>query len=164
MATDYGMSLAAAARVAAYIERLETALTAHQSGEYAAVKDMQCLATIAREAEANVKGQEANAVFALQLKREAEARAAEWIDRCHQSEARALKAEAMCEWMAEELVVSGWCRPDGERENAPCQEDGEGRRRHVPAGDHEQHRRCSARSRGTCCECALKAAEEAVRR
>ena len=53
----------------------------------------------------------------------------------------ALKAEAMCEWLAEELVDSGWCRPDGERENAPCQEDGE-----------------------TCCECALKAAEEAVRR
>ncbi len=31
-------------RLAAYIERLETALTAHQSGEYAAVKDMQRLA------------------------------------------------------------------------------------------------------------------------
>jgi len=133
-------------------------------GKDVALEAAHELATIAREAEANVKGQEANAVFALQLKREAEARAAEWIDRCYQSEARALKAEAMCEWMAEELVVSGWCRPDGERENAPCQEDGEGRRRHVPAGDHEQHRRCSARSRGTCCECALKAAEEAVRR
>ena len=104
------------------------------------------LATIAREAEANVKGQEANAVFALQLKREAEARAAEWIDRCYQSEARALKAEAMCEWMAEELVVSGWCRPDGERENAPC---------------HAMSRR---RRGETCCECALRAAEEAVRR
>ena len=82
MATDYGMSLAAAARVAAYIERLETALTAHQSGEYAAVKDMQCLATIAREAEA---GRD------------------EWINRCHESEERALKAEAMCGWLAGEL-------------------------------------------------------------
>jgi len=47
------------------------------------------LATIAREAEANAKGQEANAVFALQLKRDAEE--------------RALKAEAMCEWLAGEL-------------------------------------------------------------
>ena len=52
------------------------------------------LAIIAREAEANAKGQEANVVFALQLKREAEARAAEWIDRCYESEERALKAEA----------------------------------------------------------------------
>ena len=63
------------------------------------------LAAIAREAEANAKGQEANAVFALQLKREAEADAAEWIDRCYQSEERALKAEAMCEWLAGEVAM-----------------------------------------------------------
>ena len=34
------------------------------------------------------------------IAREAEARAAEWIDRCYQSEERALKAEAMCKWLA----------------------------------------------------------------
>lgn len=42
---------------------------------HAAVRE---LATIAREAEKNASGQEANAVFALQLKRDAEAEAEKW--------------------------------------------------------------------------------------
>ena len=40
------------------------------------------------------------------IAREAEANAAEWINRCYQSEERALKAEAMCEWLAERLEES----------------------------------------------------------
>ena len=41
--------------------------------------------------------------------------------------------------LAESLIDGGWCRPDVEREYAPCQEDGE-----------------------TCPECAYAAAREAV--
>jgi hypothetical protein len=51
------------------------------------------LATIAREAEANTKGQEANAVFALQLKRDAEERALK-------AEAEADKWRKVAEWLA----------------------------------------------------------------
>jgi hypothetical protein len=50
------------------------------------------LATIAREAEANAKGQEANAVFALQLKRDAEAEADKW--------------RKVAEWLANQLVTA----------------------------------------------------------
>ena len=45
------------------------------------------------------------AVELATIAREAEARVAEWIDRCYQSEERALKAEAMCKWLAEEVAM-----------------------------------------------------------
>lgn len=60
-----------------------------REGDRAALTD---LATIAREAEANAKGQEANAVFALQLKRDAEAEADRW--------------RKVAEWLAEEATSS----------------------------------------------------------
>lgn len=43
--------------------------------------------------------------------------------------------------LAERLTYAGWCRPDGQRSTAPCQEDGD-----------------------TCSECAYDAAREAVER
>ena len=62
------------------------------------------------------------------------------------AEERARVAEAerdierkVAEDLAESLIDGGWCRPDVEREYAPCQEDGE-----------------------TCPECAYAAAREAV--
>ena len=39
------------------------------------------------------------------IAREVEAHVAVWIDRCYQWEKRALKAEAMCEWLAEEVAM-----------------------------------------------------------
>ena len=55
------------------------------------------------------------------------------------NDADADKWRKVSESLAEALVVAGWCRPDGERGDAPCQEDGE-----------------------TCVECAYTAAREAV--
>ena len=46
--------------------------------QYPAYNALTELATIAREAEKNAEGQEANAVFALSLKRDAEAEAEKW--------------------------------------------------------------------------------------
>jgi hypothetical protein len=61
------------------------------------------LATIAREAEARALNWQVTTENTQKLLNEATADAAEWIDRCYQSEERALKAESMCEWLAGRL-------------------------------------------------------------
>lgn len=60
------------------------------------------LATIARKHEAN----RMEALRQCLRADKAEADRDKWIDRCYQSDERALKAEAMCEWLAERLEES----------------------------------------------------------
>ena len=78
-----------------------------------------------------------------------------WVERCDSltealaaAEERAQVAEAERDFerrvaaeLAERLTYAGWCRPDGQRSTAPCQEDGD-----------------------TCSECAYDAAREAAER
>ena len=63
------------------------------------------LATIAREADARALIWQLTTENTQKLLNGATERAAEWIDRCYQSEERALKAEAMCEWLAGEVAM-----------------------------------------------------------